>query len=246
MMNDDFRKNNPPPGDVKKKRTQRGESTNDLVFSCYESANDDVFPQILSLFVAPGSKVADVTYGKGVFWRKVPEGLFDLHPTDLSTGIDCRSLPYAKESFSCVVLDPPYMHTPGGSAHQGHQNYEDYYKNNATTSGAKYHEAVLNLYLEAGKEAHRILQYEGFLIVKCQDEVCANQQRLTHVEIINGYSGMGFVCQDLFVVKSRNKPGVSRILQQRHARKNHSYFLVFRKQKGSSRWRGLWAPIKAT
>lgn len=221
------------------KRVQRGVSTNDLVFSCYEETNDAVFPRVLSLFVPPGAKIADVTYGKGVFWRRIPEGQFDLHATDIAAGVDCRCLPYESESFRCVVLDPPYMHTPGGTAHRGHQNFETYYGNNAAGSAAKYHEAVLDLYLQAGAEAYRVLEWEGFLIAKCQDEVCANQQRLTHVEIINGYAGLGLVCQDLFVVKSRRKPGVSRLLRQRHARKNHSYFLVFRKQRGSSRWGGL-------
>jgi hypothetical protein len=51
------------------------------------------------------------------------------------------------------------------------------------------------------------------------------------VEIINELGQMGFVVEDLFVVVRRNKPGVSRILRQIHARKNHSYFLVFRKAK---------------
>jgi hypothetical protein len=37
--------------------------------------------------------------------------------------------------------------------------------------------------------------------------------------------------EDLFVVMRMNKPGVSRMLRQVHARKNHSYFLVFRKSK---------------
>jgi hypothetical protein len=36
-----------------------------------------------------------------------------------------------------------------------------------------------------------------------------------------------------------NKPGVSRLLRQVHARKNHSYFLVFRKPNGRSRWAGV-------
>jgi hypothetical protein len=33
--------------------------------------------------------------------------------------------------------------------------------------------------------------------------------------------------KDLFVVVRRNRPGVSRLKKQAHARKNHSYFLVF-------------------
>lgn len=117
-------------GAKKKRKSPDGVPTNDLVFSAYTGANDDVFLYILSLYVAPGSTVADVTYGRGVFWRKVPEGAFHLLPTDLSTGTDCRQLPYEDGSVDCVVFDPPYMHTPGGTAHVNHQNYEGYYKNN--------------------------------------------------------------------------------------------------------------------
>ena len=124
------------------------------------------------------------------------------------------------------------MHTPGGTAHVNHQGYEKYYKNNATgnQTNKKYHEAVLDLYFSASKEAFRILKNKGILIIKCQDEVCANKQRLTHVEIINELLHYGFDIVDLFVVVRKNRPGVSRILKQVHARKNHSYFLVFRKK----------------
>jgi hypothetical protein len=133
--------------------------------------------------------------------------------------------------MDCVVLDPPYMHTPGGTAHVNHQNYEGYYRNNGTDNGTgeKYHEAVLALYFAAGREARRILKNGGVFIVKCADEVCANKQRLTHVELINEFVSMQFLVEDLFVLVRSNKPGVSRILKQMHARKNHSYFLVFRK-----------------
>ncbi len=64
-------------------------------------------------------------------------------------------------------------------------------------------------------------------IVKCQDEVSANRQNLTHVEIVNAYLDMGFHCKDLFVVVRPNRPSMSRVVKQVHARKNHSYFLVF-------------------
>lgn len=224
---------------TKKRKSPDGIATNDLVFTAHSGTNDDVFPFVLSLFVAPGSTVADVTFGKGVFWRKVPSGAYNLLPSDLQTGTDCRSLPYEDGSIDCVVFDPPYMHTPGGTAHVNHQNYEGYYKNNLAASDKKYHEAVLDLYYSAAREAWRVLKAEGIYIVKCQDEVCANQQRLTHVEIIVELQGYGFVAEDLFVVVRNGKPGVSRILTQAHARKNHSYFLVFLKPKGRKRWTGL-------
>ncbi len=223
----------------KKRRSPNGRATNDLVFSAYLGTNDEIFPHVLSLYVEPGSKIADVTYGKGVFWRRVPRELYRLHPTDLASGVDCRKLPYENSSLDAVVFDPPYMHTPGGTAHVNHQNYEGYYRNNIASSTAKYHEAVIQLYFEAAKEAWRVLREGGIYIVKCQDEVCANRQRLTHLEITNELSKYGFVPEDLFVVLRRGKPGVSRILRQAHARKNHSYFLVFLKPRGKNRWTGL-------
>lgn len=83
------------------------------------------------------------------------------------------------------------------------------------------------MYFKAGLEAKRILRKNGVCIVKCQDEVSAGRQWLTHVEIINEYQKYGFYAKDLFVVVRTNRPSVSRLKKQVHARKNHSYFLVF-------------------
>lgn len=233
----------------KTKKTSRintGESTNNLVFSAYVDNNDAVFPNILSLYVPPGSLIADVTYGKGVFWKRVDISQYHLLASDLKTeglaegcvgGIDSRSLPYHSQYLDTVVFDPPYMHTPGGTAHNNHQNFEVYYANNNGTpdhaegSNLKYHEAVLDLYYRSAKEAWRVLRWDGIYIVKCQDEVCANKQRLTHLEITNELLEYGFVVEDMFVVVRKNNPGVSRIKKQYHARKNHSYFMVYRKPR---------------
>jgi hypothetical protein len=223
----------------KKRKTPAGISTNELVFSAYPGTNDAVFPYVLSLYVAKGSRIADVTYGKGVFWRRVPPDAYELIKSDLKHGVDCRKLPYGTSELDCIVFDPPYMHTPGGTAHINHQNFETYYRNNVASSEKKYHEAVLDLYFLAAKEAFRVIRDGGIYIVKCQDEVCANRQRLTHVEIINELSTYGFVIEDLFVVLRNGKPGVSKILTQGHARKNHSYFLVFLKPNGKKRWPGI-------
>lgn len=217
----------------RKRKSPAGVSTNELVFTAHQGTNEDVFPHVLSLYVPLKSTVADVTYGKGVFWKTVPKNAYHLLATDLRDGVDCKSLPYRNGTVDCVVFDPPYMHTPGGTAHTNHQNYESYYRNNAASngSGKKYHEAVLDLYFTAAHEAHRVLREEGIYIVKCGDEVCANQQRLTHIELVNELSQNGFVVEDLFILMRNNRPGVSRVIRQVHARKNHSYFLVFRKSK---------------
>jgi hypothetical protein len=216
------------------RKAPAGTATNDLVFTAYQGRNAELFPKILALYVPPGATVADVTYGGGAFWKDVAARRYRVLASDVATGIDCRALPYADASVGAAVLDPPYMHSPGGTAHDGHQSFERYYRNNGGGGGGattKYHAAVLDLYFTAGREAYRVLEPAGVLIVKCQDEVCANTQRLTHVEIINQYATYGFAVEDCFVLVRQNRPGVSRVVRQVHARKNHSYFLVFRKPR---------------
>ncbi len=224
---------------TKKRKSPSGESTTQLVVSAHTGSNADVFPQILQLHVPKGSSIADVTYGKGTFWRQVNTADYDLHRSDIADGTDCRDLPYKGMSMDCVVLDPPYMeglYRDGATEKAGsgsHRAFREHYSNGTeepSAGGAKWHGAVLEMYKQAGMEAKRVLRNRGILVVKCQDEVSANRQHLTHVEIINDYAQMGFYCKDLFVVVRPNKPGVSRMKKQNHARKNHSYFLVFEKR----------------
>ncbi len=228
----------------------------DPVYSCYLGGNLYVFPRILRLHVPKGAVVADVTYGKGVFWRLVPKGRYKLKATDLVDGIDCRSLPYEAESIDCVVLDPPYMEgllrqhgaRPGTSTHSP---FRKWYSNGKHSPNGevgvhgdpkgKWHEAVVALYFDAGREACRVLKPGGILIVKCQDEVSANRQWLTHVEIVNEYAKLTFYAKDLFVLMRPNRPRAVAAKMQVHARKRHSYFLVFQKPNGSGSPRS-WAP----
>ena len=221
------------------RRVQGGVSTSDVITSAHVGGNADIFPQILELHVPQGSVVADVTWGKGVFWQKVDEGLYDLRATDISMGVDCRYLPYHDGEIDCVVLDPPYMegfYRSHGSQKAGggsHSTFREHYSNGDERPGRsnKWHAAVREMYHEAGLEAYRVLKTDGVLIVKCQDEVSANRQWLTHVEIINDYEAMGFYTKDLFVVVRSNRPSITRLKKQVHARKNHSYFLVFVKTR---------------
>jgi len=219
---------------MEKKRVAGGVTTSEVVVSAHVAGNADVFPEVLRLHVPEGSTIADVTYGKGVFWQKVDKRAYKVVPSDIATGVDCRDLPYQDGELDCIVLDPPYMeglfreskdHLAGSGTHQAFRSH--YSNGKATTGGAKWHQAVVEMYCAAGAEAYRCLREEGVLIVKCQDEVSANRQNLTHVEIINRYESYGFYSKDLFVVVRRNAPGVSRLKKQVHARKNHSYFLVF-------------------
>lgn len=239
------------------KRVAGGIPTTELVFSAAVGNNSVLFADILALHVPVGSTVADVTYGLGAFWREVPRGEYKLLASDLDvkpadipaemagkvlSGVDCRNLPYESGSLDCVVLDPPYMeglyrknsdHMAGSGTHR---SFRKAYSSGKPTpevgngQAPKWHDAVVDLYARACREAYRVLRPDGVLILKCQDEVSANKQRLTHVEIITGCESLGFYTKDLFVLVRANRAGVSRLKKQEHARKNHSYFLVFLKR----------------
>lgn len=220
------------------------ETESELILSTYVARNSEVFPKVLELHVDEGATIADVTYGKGVFWKNVNRNDYQVYASDLDPekspsghSVDCRNLPYADDSLDVVVLDPPYAEgyyrrnedmLAGGDG--SHRQFREHYSNGEVldTDGSKYHQAVLDLYYRAGIEARRVLKDDGTLVVKTQDEVSANTQELTHVQITNFYEGeLNMYTKDLFVVVRSNEPAVSGMDRQVHARKNHSYFLVY-------------------
>jgi hypothetical protein len=227
----------------KRRKSPEGVATTELVFSSYTGENASLFRKVIELFLPKGAKIADVTYGLGSFWREIDQSEYKVFQSDLKTGIDFRKLPYEDESMDAVVLDPPYMEgllrSDESIAGNGtHSAFQTAYSNSQRPEGieSKWHDAVVELYYGGGLEAKRVLRKRGgIFIVKCQDEVSACVQRLTHVELILNFWMLGFYPRDLFVLTRTNKPGVSRTKKQLHARKNHSYFLVFETGATASR-----------
>jgi hypothetical protein len=187
------------------------------ILTCITGTNADVFPQALRMYVAKGAKVADVTFGNGVFWRNVERTDYDLVPSDIETGVDFRCLPYDVASFDALVFDPPYM--VGGTGVK--PSLDRCYRNN----GNMCHENVMTLYLSGIIEARRVLRRNGILFIKCQPAVADHVQRLTHVHLCTILPLIGFRIEDEFVLHQIGKP-LMRHRTQQHARKNHSYLLV--------------------
>lgn len=186
--------------------------------------NSDLIKVVSSMYLKEGDRIADVTYGKGVFWRKIDLSKYKTYFSDIITGpeyYDFRELPYEDRYFDCVVLDPPYTHNPGKLIVDAN------YKNRETTKGM-YHKDIINLYMDGMLESYRILKVGGYLWVKCKDEVETSLQRWSHMEIYNHALSIGFYATDLFVLFQKSPP----ILQhknQKHARKNHSFLWIFKK-----------------
>jgi len=195
------------------------------IYSCEGGDNSDLIKKVSKMYLKPGYTVADVTYGKGVFWRKVDVGQFSFFPSDIKTcpksPHDFRSLPYDDESFDVVVFDPPYTDNPGNMISDAN------YLNRATTKGM-YHKDIIQLYNDGMIEAYRILKTGGTMWVKCKDEIESSYQRWSHLEIYDIALKIGLFGKDFFVFVQRNKPVIQH-KNQKHARKNHSYLWVFKK-----------------
>ena len=187
--------------------------------------NADIFPSILALYARPRDKIADVTYGKGVFWQQIDTDQYECLFTDLADGVDMRDLPYDNESMDMVIIDPPYIYNPKRTVKA---SISDCYNINETLR-LETNQDVLNLYLGGLQEAHRVLRRRGFCIVKCQDVIQSGKQNWNHISIYDDAIKSGFYPKDLFILVQQGVPA-SRWKHQLHARKNHSYFWVFQKQ----------------
>jgi hypothetical protein len=164
------------------KRVQGGKASTDVILSASIGSNAALFADIAELHLPAGIAIADVTYGKGVFWQGIAAGRYRLHFSDIAakttrdkrhgiavqSGIDCRALPYEDDSLGAVVLDPPYMeglfrpstdHLAGSGSHKAFRHHYSSGQATAQVAGEpKWHDAVVDLYVKAGREALRVLQ----------------------------------------------------------------------------------------
>jgi hypothetical protein len=201
-------------------------SKHDAAATITRGTNADLIAEVAKLYARPHHKIADLTYGKGVFWRQTPH--LDVTGSDLVTvperPYDFRRLPYDTASFDIAVLDPPYIHSPG--QHQTDSRYQ----NAATTKGLD-HDGIMQLYRDGMVEAKRIVRLGGQVWVKCKDQVASGVQRWDHIQLYLMAEALGLYARDLFVLEPTAQTSDARWEVQHHARKRHSYLWVFERLK---------------
>ena len=203
---------------------QHGDLGTGPVYTLVHGTNADLVANAARLYLHRGQVICDVTFGNGVFWRKVDRTGYRFFGTDITghPSVDFRKLPYSNGFADHLVLDPPYQH---GLDHVG-AHYDPW-----RTARQMTHADIINdLYGGGLREAWRVLKPGGLCWVKCCDEIEAGRQRWSHIEILMMARELGFKDVDLFILHRHGKP-MLREKRQSHARKNHSYLWIF--EKGS-------------
>ena len=200
--------------------------TNENVIRSVSDNQHQILKWIIELYVPEGRFDYDPTYSKGVFYKTdVPEPRFKSCLTaegEVDFFADAQALPIKSGSLNSICFDPPFV---GGSRKDGKpgiiKTRFSYYKNIPMLWG---------MYTFALAEFYRTLKDGGVLVFKCQDSVESSKQYLTSFVVIRLALAFGFYPRDQFILTAKTRILRSEQKQQ-HARKFHSYFLVFIKEK---------------
>lgn len=196
-------------------------------------SQEEILSWILQLYVPSGVFDLDPTYSKGVFYKggiPEPRFKFDLFPQspDIRQADAGELTPehVGWKSLQSIIFDPPFI---GGSRKKG--------KPGVIKSRFGCCPTIPKLwswYRQCLFVFYGLLRAGGVLVFKCQDSIESRKQYLSHIKIINLAVAYGFYPKDLFVLCAKHRIiGVTHKKQQ-HARKYHSYFLVFEKGKRGS------------
>lgn len=193
------------------------------VISSISFSQAEILQDIVKLYV-PGGIECDCTYGKGNFYSHInqPKYKFDLNP--ISTDIvkaSSEQLPLLEASIKSMMYDPPFI--------SSHSVDSVPYKMTKRFTNVRGVGKLKALYSNSLIEFNRVMKRRGILVFKCQDTVCGVKNEFLHLYVCNEAEKYGFAAVDLFVLLSKSRfIGAG---TQRHARKFHCYFWVFKKVK---------------
>ncbi len=193
----------------------------------------DIIRWIIRLHLEGKAIHCDPTYGYGNFYKpddiKKPEFCSDILPpkgqsstlgevVEICLRLNATNLPNLDNNLRSIIFDPPFLQTTGkGSI------LKDRFGSYPTM------QKLWEFYAEALWEFCRVLRPNGVLIVKCQNTVMSGKQWWSVNYIKNLASEYGLNLIDEFVLLAKHRMPQYNLKQQRHARKYHSFFLVFRK-----------------
>jgi len=175
-------------------------------------------------------RILDATVNRGRFWRGLSWNVvgLDINPAHSPTVVgDNTAMPFDDGSFDVVVYDPPHI------PNQGKDRSKDFNKRFGLTLKSPKEEgySFSFMYPSFAAEAYRVLRPEGILLCKIADYVHGHRYQWAHLDFIEAARKVGF-CPCDCIIKVRSGPIVDpRWKTAHHARRQHCYWLVFRKSK---------------
>lgn len=178
---------------------------------------------IFQICFPDAESILDTTYGNGAFWKGSTRTVtgYDLDPSrdPSGTGVDCRAVPVADQSYDVVVFDPPYLTNVG--------------RGKPSVMGTRFGAvdslpALEALVREGTAEAWRIARLG--IIVKIQDHIRASQLVLMSRWVMESVPVPPY---EMLHVVQRQKIVGANWGEQLSFYRNHATYLVFR--RGSQR-----------
>jgi hypothetical protein len=198
-------------------------TTGMFLIESVSNSQSEILNNIIQLYCPFGIDL-DPTYSTGNFYKDVPQPLYKMDIDPQVPGViqaDSQYLPLLDNSIRTIMFDPPFIVGSEAGGKPGIiKTRFSYYKNIPE---------LWEFYRKSIAEFYRVTFQDGILIFKCQDTIDGSKQYLSHVEVINYALRIGYYPIDLFVLLNTNYLVSPNMVNQQHARKRHSYFVVFKK-----------------
>jgi hypothetical protein len=197
--------------------------------SVWPGSDAEMLEKMLAFYPRqPPRRILDATVNRGRFWQGSTRPVIGLdidprHRPDVVA--DHARMPFADGCFDVVVYDPPHI------PNQGKDRSKDFHRRFGLggKSPAQNGYTFSHLYPAFVAEADRVLEAEGILLCKIADYIHNHRYQWAHLEFIQAARAGGFCACDC-IIKVRKAPiRDPRWKAAHHARRHHSYWLVFRK-----------------
>lgn len=202
-----------------------GVSKENVIRSIGDNQNK-ILKDIIRLYIPKGMYDCDLTYSQGLFYRAItpPKHKFDKFPLSDDVRPLTEAYAAADESYNSIVLDLPFIikaNEKDAATSKVVDRFQCFYSVNEMIDTNK----------EMLRLAFRLLKRNGILVQKVQNTNHAGKQIWVSYTCQQYAQELGFEMVDEFVLEGRSRLLYYQDGVQKHARKYHSYFLVFKKGK---------------